>query len=113
VNAIGDVIESLRQVPGVATKDKSTDDIAVEYYEHVKWDLDQIRDVLMPRVVQSSNDQILIDALVELDDSRRELHNATIAHKKITVGGVVPNVVGLLDRARAVYSLLVDRWVLD
>ena len=76
----------------------------------VKWDLDQIRDVLTPRVVQSSNDQQIIDALVEFDDARRKLHNAIIVHKRIVTHSVFPDTIALLEQVQSLYGILCDKW---
>jgi hypothetical protein len=79
ITAMTNLASQLRRLPNVVSTEKSTSDLTVEFYEAVKWDLDQIRDVLTPRVVQSSADQEIINALVEFDNARRKLHNAIMA----------------------------------
>ncbi len=75
-----------------------------------RWDLDQIRDVLLPRVLQSSTDQHLVEALVEFDSSRQKLHGAIIAHRQAVTHGVFPYVIDLLEQAQALYSVLCENW---
>jgi hypothetical protein len=110
VPAIGGLISQLRKLPSAVSAEKSTSDLSVEFYDVIKWDLDQIRDVLTPRVVQSSSDQQIIDALIEFDDARRKLHNAIIVHKQIVTHGVFPDTIALLEQARSLYGILCDKW---
>ena len=108
--AIGDLLSQLRKLPSAVSAEKSTSDLSVEFYDVTKWDLDQIRDVLTPRVVQSSNDQQIIDALIEFDDARRKLHNAIIVHKRIVTHSVFPDTIALLEQVRSLYGILYDKW---
>jgi hypothetical protein len=110
VPAIGDLLSQLRKLPSAVSAEKSTSDLSVEFYEMVKWDLDQIRDVLTPRVVQSSNDQQIIDALIEFDDAGRRLHNAIIVHKRIVTHSVFPDTMALLEQVQSLYGILCDKW---
>lgn len=101
----------LRQLPNPVSNEKSTSDLAVEFYEKVKWDLDQIQYVLTPRVVQSSADQQVINALVEFDNARRKLHNAIIVHKEISIpSGVLPAVIELLEKTQDLYGAICEEW---
>lgn len=108
--AMSALIMQLRQLPNSVSKEKSTSDLSVEFYEEVKWDLDQIRDVLTPRVMMTSDDQPFIDALVDFDSARRRLHNAIIAHKQVVTHGVFPDLIGLLEQSRSLYDVLCVRW---
>lgn len=104
------LLKHLRAGPRGDIGDRSISDVAVEFYEAVAWDLDQIQTVLTPRVVQSSGDQNLIDALVEFDDTRRKLHNAIIGHKLIKHENVFPHVVSLIECSSQVYETLCASW---
>lgn len=104
------LLEELRSLPNSVSKEKSTSDIAVEFYKEVTWDLDQIQSVLTPRVIQSSGDQTLIDALVEFDDARRNLDNSIIAHKLVITHGVFQNVILLVQSAGHLYQALCKSW---
>jgi len=77
-----------------------------EFYDAVKWDLDRIRDVLTPRVIQSSNDLHVIDALVEFDQASSEVHNVMVKQKKVSRKDVYPSVVKFLERVHALYSVV-------
>jgi hypothetical protein len=71
---------------------ESTSDVSVRFYQALRWGLDQIRDVITPRIMQYSTDQVLIDRLVEFNDASRNLNHAIIAHKEVrTHGGEVAN----------------------
>lgn len=61
----------------------SESDVTIDYYEGVKWDLDQTWIVLAPRIMASPADQTLIDLPVGFDDSQRELRHSIIAHQQI------------------------------
>jgi hypothetical protein len=98
------LLDEIRQLPSAITQDKSTSDIALDYYESVQWDLDQIQNVLTPRVMQSPVEQALIDRLIEFDSARRELHHAIIAHAQAVTHSVFPHVITLIEAARRLYQ---------
>lgn len=111
ISAMEDLISQLSELPSAVSAEKSTSDLSVEFYEAIKWDLDQIQDVLTPRVVQSYGDQQIIDGLIEFDDARRKLHNAIIVHKQITLHTVFPDTLELLNQALNLYKLLCsNKW---
>ena len=87
---------------------KSTSDIAVEYYEALSWDMDQIQNVLTPRVMQNSTDQPLIDALIVFDNARRTLHHSIIGHRQAVTQAVFENVRPLIQSAERVYQLIYE-----
>lgn len=105
-----DLLQELRRLPNDLDNEKSTSDVAVEFYEAVMWDLDQIQTVLTPRVIQSSSDQSLIDAAIEFDDARRKLHNSIIAHKLVVTHSVFPNVLLLVQCSGRLYQVLCNGW---
>ena len=90
--------------------EKSEDDIAMEYCEQVRHDFDQIVEVLLPRVVLSANSQELVDALVELDQSWRDVQNAIVVQKRIVAGNVYEDVIALCEKAGGVYKALLGEW---
>ena len=110
IPAMADLASQLRHLPSAVSKEKSTSDLTVEFYEAVKWDLDQVQDVLIPRVMQSSADQEIINALVEFDSARGELHNAIIVHKQVVTHGAFPAVVALLEQTQSLYGALCKKW---
>ena len=108
--AMGQLAENLAALPSSVSREKSTSDMAVEYFEAVKWDLDQIRDVLTPRVLQFSTDQAPTDALIEFDATDRELRNAIIAHQQVVTDSVMPHIVELVREAKALYEVISKHW---
>lgn len=88
--------------------DESPSDVAIQFYNVVRWDLDQIQDVLTPRVIESSTDQKLLDTLIEFDEARRELHHAIIAHQQVVTGGVFSNVLMLVEASINVYQAILE-----
>jgi hypothetical protein len=90
---------------------KTIADIATDYYEGIEWEIDQIIDVLTPRVINSSNDQKIINAITELDKSGRNLHNAIRMHKRKPTHYVLPYVIALLQNAQKLYSALYEKWI--
>jgi hypothetical protein len=108
ITAIGRLASELRELPGALSTDNTFSDMSVEFYKEVKWDLDQISEVLIPRVIDGAANQHVIDALIEFDMARLELRNAVHVHKRIAIGGIFPDVIQLLEQARVVYSALYD-----
>lgn len=90
--------------------EKGLSDITGALYESIKWDLDQIQDILTPRVVQSSGDQEFINYLVEFDNSRQVLHNSVIAHVKMNTNDSFNRLSEMLILCRNLYAKLLERW---
>jgi len=111
--AMASLLKRLEKVPSKVYKDRSRSDVAVEYYEAVKWDIEQIRNVLVPRLIESAEEQDLINALVEFDDAALDLHNAIIAHRAVVTHEAFPDVLNLLDKAGAAYAVLSHTWTVD
>jgi len=103
-----DLVSELRsyELPMRVARRMSPSDIAIDYYDAVKWDLDQIQNVLTPRLMQGPADQALIDLLVEFDDSHRELRHSIIAHKQACTQDVFPKVISLVESAGRLYQAI-------
>jgi hypothetical protein len=87
-----ELIALLKRLPNSVSREESTSDVSVRFYQALRWDLDQIRDVITPRIMQYSTDQVLIDRLVEFNDASRKLNHAIIVHKEVlTHSGEVAN----------------------
>jgi len=87
-----ELIALLKRLPNSVSREESTSDVSVRFYQTLRWDLDQIRDVITPRIMQYPTDQALIDRLVEFDDASRNLKHAIIMHKEVlTHSGEVAN----------------------
>jgi hypothetical protein len=90
--------------------DKSTSDLVIDFYEAAQWDLDQIQLVLYPRVIESSADQQLIDALADFDEARRNLHDRIIGHKLSYTHAPLPACVKLFQSGERLYRALCGAW---
>lgn len=90
--------------------ERNLSDITGNLYENIKWDLDQIQDVLTPRVVQSSSDQEFINLLIEFDNSRQLLHSSVVAHLKMNTNDSFFKLLETLDLCRSLYAKLLERW---
>ena len=104
------LVAELKPLLSPSSDGKPSSDLAVEFYRNVRWDLDQIQMVLTPRVIQSSRNQALVDALVEFDDARRSLHTEIVAHELVVTHSVMPHVVRLMDVSGRLYGVVADEW---
>ncbi len=100
------VLDELRALPSAITRDKSTSDIAIDFYESVKWDLDQIQSVLTPRILNSTATQSLLASLIAFDEAHRELRHSIIGHKIAVTHAVFPRVIELVEKAGDLYREL-------
>jgi len=108
VEGLGALAKLLRAVPNPGNNDLS--DTAIECYKASKWDLDQLCDSLLPRVIEYSDEQDLIDSLIELDAVRRTLHNSMIGHQRAVTGGVFCHLPELVDASAQAYGALLNHW---
>ncbi len=105
------LLGQMDSVPDSISPDKSSSDAAIEFYEAVTWDLDQIQNVLTPRLTLSTSDQSLIDTAVRFDHVRRGLHNAIIGHRLVVTQSVFPRLVDLLSAASELYRAISRKWI--
>lgn len=97
----------MQSLPGADDPgDNKLSDVAVEFYQDVRWNLDEVSNVLLPRVVQSTHEQQVVDSITEFDRARLKLHNAAFVHKRIVIGGIFPDMVNLIKGAHNLYSVL-------
>ena len=62
-------------------------DKILKYYNLIQHDLDRISDVLIPRIIQCSSDQDIITDLIDLDNSKNDLHSKIrYEHEDIILG---------------------------
>ena len=110
IKGLSALASMLRAVPHPENNDLS--DAAITYYENSKWDLDQLCDSLLSRVIEYSDEHDLIDSLIELDGVRRALHTSIIGHKEAVTGGVFVHLAELVDASTNVYRALLNHWLL-
>jgi hypothetical protein len=104
------ILAELQQVPSAISAQKSSSDVAIEYYDAVKWDLDQIQGVLTPRLLQGPTDQRLLESLVAFDNARRELHHSIIGHQQAVTHAVFARLVPMIVSARYLYASILRFW---
>lgn len=103
LTAVNDLIVQLQQA-------KLSSESVIEYYTAIKWDINQIRQDLIPRVMQSSDDQDLINTLVDFDDTVQELQSKIIVYKKLIQQDISSNILILLEKEKKIYEILIKRW---
>jgi hypothetical protein len=103
VKGFGDLLAQLDQIP---PNDFPACASCKEFYEAVKWDLDQIQTVLTPIVMLISEDQELINELMKFNHAGRELHNSILGYKLIRLGSIRQNVRSLVEHSRQLYQAL-------
>jgi hypothetical protein len=102
-------VDQLRAIPNAMSPTESTSDRTVTFYDQSQWDLDQIQTVLLPRLIQSQVDedsQEVIDALIEFDQARRDLHNSVITDKLISIQSAFPALISLIETAGKLYKTI-------
>jgi hypothetical protein len=102
--------EELRNLTDSKSRTKSLSDLAVEFYEMVRWDLDQIQMVLTPRLLQSASDQKVIDALMEFDHAHRTLYSAILGHKLVITQSAYSHIPDLIAAAGHLYREMRSHW---
>ena len=60
--------------------------------------------------MQNSNDQRIIEALIEFDDASRDLHNSIIVHKEVVTHDVMAHVIILFKKAQTLYEAIYEKW---
>lgn len=103
IDVLTDLIE---QINDLCKQGKINIQITTEYFNTIKLDISQIRHDLMPRVMQSSDNQDLINALVEFDDTIQDLQNALIVHRRFAKQEILPDIIPLLKNIREIYQHL-------
>lgn len=85
---------------------------AIQYYDdpEVRYNLDSIRDVWLPRIIQSCNNQDLIDRLIEFDKARADLHYSKLVYEDMMSTKVSSDMGNLMDKAGDLYEELRKEW---
>lgn len=100
-----------RQKEPTGFDDPTLSDRAGEFYEAVKWELEQVQTILTPRLLQSATDQKLIEALMEFDHANRALYSAILAHKQAVTQSAFSFVTDLVVAAEHLYRELLPHWL--
>lgn len=84
-----------------------------DLYRRTRWDLGQIREVLMPRVMQISEDPELIEVLVDFDEAYRQWEHTRIADQQagIGYGQVFEAAVQTFEAGAKVYQFIAQRYM--
>jgi hypothetical protein len=77
-------------------------------YDDVKWDLGQIRDVLIPRVILTADDESLVTPLVALEDAERRWAHYLIGDQQAVIGGTLRGAIDVLEASRTLYAALLE-----
>lgn len=80
-------------------------DAEEKFYEDVKYNLDHIQMVLIPRVIQGHGEQELIDALVMFESAGNKLGDEVLLNHTC-----FPAVVSLIEKGRIVYETIYNNW---
>ncbi|MCX7785144.1 MAG: hypothetical protein N2201_02805 [candidate division WOR-3 bacterium] len=103
IDALNNITE---QIKNLLQDNKILMQPVIDYYNTIKWDVNQIRLDLIPRVMQSSDDQDLINALVEFDDKIQDIQTAMITHKHHIDSNILARIVPLLETIQDIYKYL-------
>lgn len=111
IEGINELARDLEQNKKYSTTEKSFSDFCVEFYEsNAKWDIDQITNSILPRVMQESSDQELINALVSFDSKYREFINAIIAHREVVTHSIAEPFISFVKEFGVLYQCLERAW---
>ncbi len=101
VNALNNIIA---QIKDLLQENKISNLSATDYYNAIKWDVNQIRFDLIPRVMQSSDNQNLIDALVEFDDTMQDIQTAVVMQKQFKDTNILYHIIPLIETIQNIYK---------
>lgn len=102
--------DALRRLKEPRGNGPTLSDQAGDFYEEVKWELEQIQSVLTPRLLASATDHRLVEALMDFDHANRALYSAIVAHKEVVTQSAFSPVVDLVVAAEHVYGELLPHW---
>lgn len=104
------LVGALRRLKEPRSNGLSLSDQAGDFYDEVKWELEQIQSVLTPRLLASDTDQKLVDTLMEFDHANRALYSAILAHKQAVTQSAFSFVPDLVAAAEHLYRELLPHW---
>ncbi|MEO0091578.1 MAG: hypothetical protein ABIK61_02555 [candidate division WOR-3 bacterium] len=97
---------TIRWIKDLLERNKIPTSSAADYYNAIKWDVNQIRFDLIPRVMQSSDNQNLIDALVEFDDTMQDIQTAVVMQKQFKDTNILYHIIPLIETIQNIYKYL-------
>ena len=102
--------DELRNLTDSQSRTKWLSDMAVAFYEMVRWDLGHIQTVLTLHLLESATDQKLIDALMEFDHAHRTLYSAILGHKLVITQSAFYHLPNLIAAAGHLYREMRPHW---
>lgn len=105
VKAIQSMVKNMEEAP----RPDDHPEQAKNLHSVIQWDVTQIRDSLLPRVIDIECDEPeLVSLLGELDNADRRWVNQMILDKEVAAGDQYSEAINLLREAARVYEYLVD-----
>ncbi|RKY77452.1 hypothetical protein DRQ12_08205 [candidate division KSB1 bacterium] len=111
IDALKDIVRQMVSKCSSGDPNKHLSDYAIEWYEHAKWDLDQIQNLLIPRAIDAQADQKLIEGLLAFDKAIHDFYSAIISHRLVVTDAAYPALITLVDAAAGLYSILLEYWL--
>ena len=103
VKAIQSMVENMEEAP----RPDNHPELAEKLHSVIQWDITQIRDSLLPRVIDIECDEPeLVSLLGELDNADRRWVNQMILAKEMAAGDQYSEAIKLLREAACVYEYL-------
>jgi hypothetical protein len=105
VKAIQSMVENMEEAPRPGDHTEQAESL----HSVVQWDITQIRDSLLPRVIDIECDEPeLVNLLSALDNADRRWVNQMILDREVAAGDQYSAAIDLLREAARVYGYLVD-----
>jgi len=102
------ILADLDKIP--PSKQRENSKLTVEFFDDIRWDLDRVSDILIPRILQFSDDQKVIDAAIGLDYARDQFENAVIVERRISIGIDLFDLCFLLREIHELLQTFVEKW---
>jgi hypothetical protein len=83
-------------------------DISVKYFNKIRSNLDEIRYTLTPIIIDHSDDDNLIEALVEFEIAIANLQSSIAARKINTSKTVLPELAIFIEKSGQIYRTIID-----
>ena len=85
---------------------------SMQYYESIKWNIEQMQMVVIPRVLQFSVDEEVVESLIGFDDACRRLMKSAVGQGESADYKMYVNMINMVEAAAEVYNITYGKWLM-
>lgn len=84
----------------------------MQYYESIKWNMEQMQMLVIPRALQLSVDDEVVKSLIEFDDACRKLMKSAVGQEGSADYRMYVNIINMVEATAEIYNITYGTWLM-